>query len=52
MGIFSRIAAIIAGGAGAVGAAVFGLRGLIAGVTDPELRRQAAFAIGMIALSA
>jgi DnaJ like chaperone protein len=52
MGIFSRIAAIIAGSAGAVGAAVTGLRGLIAGVADPELRRQAAFAIGMIALSA
>ena len=52
MGIFSRIAGIIAGGAGAVGAAFSGLRGLIAGVTDPELRRQAAFAIGMIALSA
>lgn len=52
MGIFSRIAALIAGGVGHIGAAVSGLRGLIAGVSDPELRRQAAFAIGMIALSA
>jgi len=52
MGIFSRIAGLIAGSAGRIGAAVSGLRGLLAGLTDPEIRRQAAFAIGMIALSA
>jgi DnaJ like chaperone protein len=52
MGIFSRIAGIIAGGAGRVGTAMSGLRALLAGMADSELRRQAAFAIGMIALSA
>jgi DnaJ like chaperone protein len=52
MGIFSRIAATMAGGAGRVGAALSGLRALIASVTNPELRREAAFAIAMIALSA
>jgi DnaJ like chaperone protein len=52
MGIFSRIAGLIAGSAGRIGAAVSGLRGLLAGLADPEIRRQAAFAIGMIALSA
>ena len=52
MGIFSRIAAIIADGAGRVGAAVSGLREVLASLTDSTLRREAAFAIAMIALSA
>lgn len=52
MGIFSRIAGLVAGGAGKVGAAVSGVRALFAGLTDGEARRQAAFAIAMIALSA
>jgi DnaJ like chaperone protein len=52
MGIFSRIAAIIGESAERIGAALSGLGGFLGGVTDPELRRQAAFAIGMIALSA
>jgi len=52
MGIFSRIAATMSGGAGRVGAALSGLRSLLQGITNPELRREAAFAIAMIALSA
>jgi DnaJ like chaperone protein len=52
MGIFSRIAATMAGGAGRVGAAMSGLRAMLAGITNAELRREAAFAIAMIALSA
>jgi DnaJ like chaperone protein len=52
MGIFSRVAATMAGGAGRVGAAISGLRSLLQGITNPELRREAAFAIAMIALSA
>jgi DnaJ like chaperone protein len=52
MGIFSRIAQVIAGGAGRVGAAVSGLRAVLASLADSEVRREAAFAIAMIALSA
>jgi len=52
MSIFTRIAGLLAGGAGHVGAAVSGLRAALVGLTDTELRRQAAFAIAMIALSA
>ena len=52
MGIFSRIAATLAGGAGRVGAAMSGLRALLVGITNAELRRETAFAIAMIALSA
>jgi DnaJ like chaperone protein len=52
MGIFSRIAGLVAGGAGRVGAAVSGMRALLASLSDPEVRRQAAFTIAMIALSA
>ncbi len=52
MGIFSRIAATMAGGAGRVGAAISGLRTVLAGVTNAELRREVTFAIAMIALSA
>ena len=52
MGIFSRIAGALAGGAGKVGAAVSGLRAVLAGLANSEVRRQAAFAIAMIALSA
>ena len=52
MSIFSRIVSALAGGAGRVGAAVSGLRAVLASLTDGEVRRQAAFAIAMIALSA
>jgi DnaJ like chaperone protein len=52
MGIFARIAAILAEGADRVGAAVSGLRAVLASLADSEVRREAAFAIAMIALSA
>jgi DnaJ like chaperone protein len=52
MGIFSRIAAAMAGGAGRVGAAVSGLRAVLASLAQGEQRREVAFTIAMIALSA
>jgi DnaJ like chaperone protein len=52
MGIFSRIAGVLAGGLGRIGAAVSGLRGALLALSNSEVRRQATFAIGMIALSA
>jgi DnaJ like chaperone protein len=52
MGIFSRIAAAMAGGAGRVGAAVSGLRAVIHGFAQGVARREVAFTIAMIALSA
>jgi DnaJ like chaperone protein len=52
MGIFTRLAGIVAASAGRVGAAVTGLRAALAGLANSEVRRQAAFAIAMIALSA
>jgi DnaJ like chaperone protein len=52
MGIFLRLAGIVAASAGRVGAAVTGLRAVLAGLANSELRREAAFAIAMIALSA
>jgi DnaJ like chaperone protein len=52
MGIFSRIAAIISDGAGRVGAAVSGLRAVLEKLADSDLRREAAFTIALIALSA
>jgi DnaJ like chaperone protein len=52
MRIFSRIVSALAGGAGKVGAAVSGLRAALMNLADSEVRRQAAFAIAVIALSA
>lgn len=52
MKIFSQIAGLMAGGAGKVGAAVSGLRAILIGLTSSEVRREAAFAIGIIGLSA
>ncbi len=52
MGIFSRIAELMVGSAGKVGAAVSGLRAVLADLASSEVRREAAFAIGVIALSA
>ncbi len=52
MGIFSHIAAAMAGGAGRVGAAVSGLRALLVSLSHGEERRAVAFTIAMIALSA
>ncbi len=52
MGIFSRIAAAIAGGAGRVGAAMSGLRAVLASVGQGQERREVTFTIAIIALSA
>ena len=52
MGIFSRIVGALAGGAGKVGAAVTGLRAVLANLADGQIRREAAFAVAMIGLSA
>src|SRR5687767_13039612 len=52
MSIFSRIAGVLAGGVGKVGATVSGLRAVLANLANSDVRRQAAFAIAMIALSA
>jgi DnaJ like chaperone protein len=49
VGIFAQIGRLIAGGAGA---AVSGLRAVLARLPRSEIRRQAAFAIAVIALSA
>lgn len=50
--IFSRIGELLADGAERVGAAVSGLRAVLAGLASSEVRHEAAFAIGVIALSA
>lgn len=52
MGIFARIGARIAGSAGRVGTAASGLRGVLSALADSDVRRQAAVAIAVIALSA
>ncbi len=52
MGIFSRITATLAGGAGRVGAAMTGLRDLLAGLAQSEERHAVTFTIAVIALSA
>ena len=52
MGIFTQIGRLISGGAGALGAAIGGLRAVLARLADSDIRRQAAFAIAVIALSA
>lgn len=52
MSIFSRIASALAASVGKAGAAVTGLRAVLANLANSEVRRQAAFAIGVIALSA
>ena len=52
MGIFARISNLFADGAGRIGAALSNLQAALASLGDSELRRQAAFAIAMIALSA
>lgn len=52
MGIFSQLAGMLAGGAEKVGATVSSLRAILAALTDRDVRRQAAFAIAMIALFA
>lgn len=52
MRIFTQIGSLLADGAGRVGAAVSNLRAALANLASSEVRREAAFAIGMIALSA
>jgi DnaJ like chaperone protein len=52
MSIFSRLVRIVSGGAGRLGAAFSSLRAVLASLPDSKLRRQAAFAIAMIGLSA
>ena len=52
MGIFSRIAAAMAGGAGRVGAAMSGLRAVLRSLAQGAERREVTFTIAMIALSA
>jgi DnaJ like chaperone protein len=52
MGIFAQLGRMIAGGAGALGAAASGLRAVLMRIADRDIRRQAAFAIAVIALSA
>lgn len=52
LGIFSHIGAALSGGAGAVGSAIGGIRSTLHALADSETRRQGAFAIAMIALSA
>ena len=52
MGIFSRIGTLISDGAGRVGAAVTGIRSVLSALASSDVRREAAFAIAVIALSA
>lgn len=52
MSIFARIAGLMTGSVGKVGAAISGIRAVLASIANSELRREAAFAIALIALSA
>ena len=52
VGIFTQIGSLLADGVGRVGAAVAGLWSALANLADSDVRRQAAFAVSMIALSA
>lgn len=52
MNIWTRIGELIADGAGAVGTALAGIRDAVSRITNTEARRQIAFTISMIALSA
>ena len=52
MSIFATIGGLMEGGAGKVGAAISGVRAVLAGCAKSERRRAAAFAVAMIALSA
>jgi DnaJ like chaperone protein len=52
MGIWKRVGDAIDSGAGAVGAMVDWFGGLLGGIADPATRRQVAFSVAMIALSA
>ena len=52
MNIWKRIGELISDGANAVGTALAGIRDAVQNITNPEARRQVAFTIAMIALSA
>ncbi|WP_092496064.1 TerB family tellurite resistance protein [Faunimonas pinastri] len=52
MGLLSRLGDLISGSAAAVGNAVAGMRGLVAGLSSRDTRKQVAFTIAMVALSA
>ena len=52
MGIWKRVGDAFDGGAGAVGALFDWIGGLLGGIADPATRRQVAFSVAMIALSA
>lgn len=52
MGIFSRIGAFMSGGVGRIGAAVSGVRAVLSQLASSEVRREATFAVAVIALSA
>ena len=52
MGIFSQIAGLASASAGRLGNALSGVRAVLASLAGSELRREGAFAIAMIALSA
>jgi DnaJ like chaperone protein len=52
MGIFARIGALMSGSADRIGAAVSGIRAVLGQLASSEVRREAAFAIAVIALSA
>jgi DnaJ like chaperone protein len=52
MSIWARIGELISDGAGAVGTALAGIRDAVSRITNTEARRQIAFTISMIALSA
>jgi DnaJ like chaperone protein len=52
MGIWQLIGSIVEGGAGAAGAVFDWAGGLLSGIGDPVARRQVAFSMAMIALSA
>ena len=52
MSIWQRIGDVVDSGTGAVGALLDRATGLFAGIRDPAARRQVAFSVAMIALSA
>lgn len=52
MSIWQKLGDIVENGAGAIGALFGWAGGLVGGIGDPETRRQVAFSIAMIALSA
>jgi len=52
MSIWQRLAELADGGAIALGAVVEWASGLVGGIADPEVRRQVAFSVALVALAA